>query len=166
MDMMLLKMELSKMKNITLLLLLSLLLQSCSLFKSKDELLTQEKWILNNRYISNYVDGKSKNKMIFYKKADETLTLKFDMDGTVRIREDKGAKFATIKWYWKNDDKKYIVLDRGKYTGDFYVLDLTNSELKWSKSDIHSTKSTLETFKHLDDKEWDDEKVEMMNKMN
>ena len=154
------------MKQILFTLLFSiLLLNSCSFFQSKDELLTKEKWILHSRFISNYENGKSTNDMVFYKKTDEVLTLNFKKDGTIRITEDNGEKYATIRWEWRSDDKKYIVLDKGRFTGDFYVLELTGSTLQWSKSDIHSSNSNLETFKHINDKEWDDEKVEIMNEI-
>lgn len=153
------------MKKIIIVLLVLVSIQSCDLLKSKDEILTEKKWVLHNRFISTYNDGESTNEMIFYKKSEEVLALKFNTDGTVRITEDNADKYATIRWYWKNDDKKYITLDKGKYTGDFHILDLSSDEFQWSKSDIYSTGTTLETFRHLDDPEWDDEKVEQMNKL-
>jgi len=145
--------------------ILTLLLNSCSFFQSKEELLTKEKWVLHSRFISDFKDGKAENDMIFYKKADEALVLKFEKDGTIRITEENGLKVATIRWEWKSEDKKYITLDKGSHTGDFHILELTGSTFKWSKSDIYSTKSTLEIFKHLGDKEWDDENVDMKNTM-
>jgi hypothetical protein len=151
-------------KPIYIFLTFTLLLNSCSFFQSKDELLTKDKWILYYRYISNYENGKSTSEIIFYKRMDEVLTLKFSKDGTIRITEDNGEKFATIRWGWKSDDKKYITLDRGSYTGDFHVLELTNSTLNWSKSDIYSNMTVLETFKHFDDKGWNDDRVDLMNK--
>ncbi|MEX2347584.1 MAG: hypothetical protein WD511_00060 [Balneolaceae bacterium] len=153
------------MKTIVTALIGLIFLQSCDVFKSKDELLTQEKWVLHNRFISNYDSGESTREMIFYRKSDQVLTLKFNSDGTVRITEDNGEKYATIRWYWKNDDKKYITLDRGKYIGDFHILDLSSKQFQWSKSDIYSTETTLETFKNLDDPEWDDDKVEHLNSL-
>lgn len=140
-------------------------LQSCDLFKSNDELLTEKKWVLHNRFYSNYEDGESTNDMKFYKKSEEVLTFKFNTDGTVRITEDNGAKYATIRWFWKSDDQKYITLDKGRYTGDFHILELSSEEFKWSKSDIYSSNSVLETFKHPDNKEWNDDKIERLNEL-
>jgi hypothetical protein len=156
------------MKKIIIVLFVLISMQSCDLLKSKDEMLTEKKWVLHSRFISTFNDGELTNDMIFYKKSDEVLALKFNADGTVRITEDNGDKYSTIRWYWKNDDKKYITLDKGKYTSDFQILDLSSDEFKWSKFDsysIYSPGTTFETFRHLDDPEWDDEKVEQMNKL-
>ena len=151
------------LKNLVTLLIGLLLLQSCDFLKSEEELLTQDKWVLHSRFIYNYNDGTSTSDMIFYKKKGQVLTLKFNTDGTVRITEDNGEKYATIRWYWKNDEKKYITLDKGKYTGDFYITDLGSKKFSWSKSDIYSSDNTIEYFRHLDDSDWDDAIVEQMN---
>jgi len=149
-----------------LLFLLPLLVVSCSLFKSKDEKLTADKWILHSKFISTYKDGKSDSKLVYFKKSEEKLVFNFKTDGTVHITEDNGNKFATITWNWKSDAKKYIQLNRGNYYGDFLVLELTGKTFEISKSDISTMDSELMTFKHYDDTEWyDDEKVDMMNKI-
>lgn len=145
---------------------LVMIMTSCSLFMSKDEKLTADKWIQSSSFISKYKDGKSEHKQILYKKSEENLTFKFDMDGTVRITEDNGLKFATITWNWRSDKKKYIQLNRGKYYGDFLVLELTPKILKLSKSDISTIGSEIMTFMHPDSDEWySDEEVEEMNKI-
>ena len=83
--------------------------------------------------------------MLFHKKADEILTLKFNTDGTVRITEE-GKRFGFCAWEWKSDDKKYITLNKGKYKGDWHVLELSSNVLKWTKSDIYSKSQPLQFF--------------------
>lgn len=128
--------------------------QSCNSFKSNDELLTQDKWVLYRRFITKNDNGKPSDKMTLYNKADQALTFDFNKDGTILITEENGSKSATIKWYWKDSKKKYITLDKGEYSGDFDIVKLTGTDLQWSKSDIYSSDITLESFKHLDDSDW------------
>jgi hypothetical protein len=156
------------MKNILLICItVFLLFSSCSFFQGKDKLLTQEKWILHMRSSVNYANAGSSSGLKFFKRADEVLTLKFNMNGTAIITENNNEKVDTILWKWKSEDKKYITLDRGKYIGVFSVSTLKRKSFTWSKYNKFNLleRTDMEFFKHFKDKEWDDENVDVYNKI-
>jgi len=143
--------------------ILFFILSSC---QNKDDLLTDKKWILHSKFVTVYENGETNSYMEYYKKADEVLSFKFNNDGMIRIREDGGEKFATIKWSWRSKDKKYITLDKGKYYADYYILELNRKTFQISKSGQNPyEKMELLIFKHPDNKEWNDENVNLLNEL-
>lgn len=145
--------------NFSLWLLFFYLLSSCSLFQSKDELLTKSKWILYSKF------NTTNNKLEFFKKLEEKQTFFFNKDGSVDITEDNVQKFATILWEWGDNDKEYIKLIDGNKFADYHLYKLSNSTLEISKSEISSMASEFLTYKHIDDVEWNDKKIEEIRKI-
>lgn len=138
---------------------------SCSLFKSKDALLTEEDWILYSRLTITGLTENTAVKNTLFKKSDEVVVLMFNKDGTLDVRENNGDKFSTGFWRWKSDDKEYIVINYRDYSGELCVHKLNCSDLEWSKLDVDSGSSVRECFKHEKDKDWNDATVDVLNKV-
>lgn len=152
------------MKKLTLLLILIQMLSSCTLFMSKDELLTRKEWMLDHKNTFNIINNKHTTESHFYKKSDEALIFNFKPNGTVRITENKGTKFATTTWKWHGDDKIRIKYDNE--AGEYIVAELSYKKLHLTKRYLTQSKSEYLYFKHKDCEDWSsDEVVDLMNEM-
>lgn len=154
------------MKKVVFFMLVALVATTaCSLFKSKDTLLTEEDWILYSRLSITGLTGNTTFKNSLFKKSDEVVVLMFNKDGTLDVRENNGAKFSTGLWNWKSEDKEYVEINYGDYSGELRIHKLNGSELEWSKLDVETGCSVRENFKHESDKNWNDETVDVLNKV-
>ena len=151
------------MKKLLLLILLGVLFTSC---KNKDELITMKPWYLSHKFNIDYKKGKSISKLTYFKKSEEKLVFKFNINGTLKINEDNGKKYATVRWEWKTADKKYFNILTGIAIGTFTISELNSKELQISKQNIYSSNYEILYFKHFDDADWKtDDEVYNYNKI-
>ncbi len=147
-------------------LLILFIFSSCDFLKSKDKLLTKDKWVLWASWTDSIHKTTPKEpKSILHKLSDADLTLSFSSDGIVEITEDNGKKSETVRWNWTNDDKEKLHISNGNFEGDFSIFSLDGKELGFLKLDFTSNISQSWSFRHPDG-DWSDSAVESINKHN
>ena len=149
-----------------ILIIILILLNSCSLFKSKDQLLTEKEWILFQTMTTKTLEANAKLNFERYTKTERKLVMNFHEDGTVDITQDNGEKYATVPWSWKTTKKKYFRLHKGKYHGDFHITRLDDQSFAYAKVDLGDERddiTEINFFQHPDDDGWLNEKqIEML----
>ncbi len=147
-------------KIIGLLIFVSIALNSCTLFKSKETLLTEKEWILYSRTVSNVATLPNST---FFKKSSKPIVLRFYKGGLLEVDIENGKSHEMAEWSFTKDGK--ILIDCGKYDGELEINELTGTTFKWSSYKTDKEELISEEFKHDDDKEWDDNSVDVINRM-
>lgn len=122
-----------------------ILLTSCSLFKSKETLLTQDQWILTVEVISNISPDKFGTFSKSYALSDSVMVLDFMMEGIVHIKEDH--EWSTGTWEFREKDV-IEVLSHGDYK-DYSIAELNNDKLMIHFNESAFLNKTL-LFRHPD----------------
>jgi len=116
------------MKKIELALLLSVvLISSCSLFQSKDRLLTKSKWIATQ--VVDYDENGMIKWSTSFKKEDDPLTIKFEQGGVCFIKDFKSKYIENNEWNWSGNDKEYIVISDRYNKATTFKVNIKGSEL-------------------------------------
>lgn len=157
-----------KLLNIFFIILIFLIC-SCSFFEDRDELLTEKEWMLYSRITNSSIDNEKKSEWQFFKKSEEALTFKFTKYGDLIVKENKGNKFATVKWNWANEDKEKFIMNTGRSSTEFNILKLNKNELAIYRITYKENStyggSVAETFKLAKDETWTDEIIESLKKV-
>lgn len=150
------------MRKLILLLISTYTLSSCSLFVSKDELLTHKEWSLSVKTVFPSMPGE-KIKRMHYKKTEHVLSFKFNLDQSVKVTES-GGKSAKTNWNWANEEKSTISLKSVNGYVEIKIEKLTNSEF-FIIQEKASCSEYLDLL-HTGSENWSsDQAVDVLNKM-
>jgi len=135
------------MKKFILLSAIIIIVTSCI---NRDELLINDKWILNSSSIIGNSDQQSNFK--FFKKSEEIKSIVFTKDYFATINEKATGKSELMIWQWDNNNT--IRLYNHDTTIIYKVSKLTSDEFNIYQSNIPYQNIVFEFFKHSDYKNW------------
>lgn len=137
-----------------LLLIIILLLNSCSLFKSSEELLLSKSWALYSDHLINFMDG-DKSIAKFYEKDEVVLDLEFTEYGLLIISNPMDEdESETCRWEYNPEEESIIIKDGG-LRGGYSINDIDDNELVlFYDDDIMTPTGRLMYFKPHNDPEW------------
>ena len=145
--------------------LLFILVGTCSLAQSKDELLTTGTWMLDRRILNSISSDKVFRE--YYTQVNSPLSFKFSIDSTLLIDCSVLNGPITVNWFIKELEQEYLfieVLELDEMNDEFIITKLDQQELVLTNINYLTNSVIILLFRHPDDPEWPiDEVINMMN---
>lgn len=121
---------------------------SCSQFKSKTTLLTEQEWLL---YKKNIIREDGAPSIIYHKKIN-TSRFKFEKDGILKVSIDEKS-YHYVQWKWHGENE--IIIYYGDNLSSLYEIEELDSDtFRWKQAKFKYGVLGIEEFKKENSKDW------------